>query len=221
MERKITVKGIGNVTAKPDYVVINLTVEAVDKKYSSAVESASRKVDELAKALENVGFSKDSLKTVDFRVNVNYEYKVNKKGIREEKRNGFICVNRLKLDFDFDNAKLVKAVDAITKSVADPKLGLAFTVKDEEAVKDELLKSAGQNARRRAEMLCEAAGGKLGNLITVNYNWNEISILSPSHMRFDNNTTDIVDTCCLAAPSSFVPDDIDITDNAVFVWEIN
>lgn len=221
MERKITVKGIGNVTAKPDCVVINLTVDAVHKKYSTAVEEVSRRVNELARVLEGVGFSADSLKTVDFRVDVNYEFKKNRKGIPEQIKDGFRCVNRLKLEFDFDNDKLVKAIDAITKSVADPKLSLAFTVKDEEIVKDELLKSAGQNARRRAEILCEAAGGKLGNLITVNYNWNEISILSPSHMRFDNNTTDIVDTCCLAAPSSFVPDDINITDNAVFVWEIN
>lgn len=220
MERKITVKGIGNVKAKPDYIVINLTIDAVDKRYSRAVEIASMRVDELRRSLESVGFPEDSLKTVDFRINVNYEYKYNKKGMSEQKPNGFCCVNRLKLDFDFDNDKLVKAVDAITKSVADPKLNLAFTVKDEEAVKDELLKSAGQNARRRAEILCDASGGKLGNLVTVNYNWNEINLLSPSHMCFDNNTTDMVNACCVAAPSSFVPDDINISDSAVFIWEI-
>jgi hypothetical protein len=95
-------------------------------------------------------------------------------------------------------------------------------VKDEEAVKDELLKSAGANARRRAEILCESAGGKLGNLVTVSYNWNEISIMSPT--KFDNtiDTAELYDCATMpnVAPQSIQPDDINLTDNALFVWEI-
>ena len=95
-------------------------------------------------------------------------------------------------------------------------------MKDEEAVKDELLKSAGANARRRAEILCEAAGGKLGSLVTINYNWNEISILSPT--RFDSDyltdTAELYSEMPMLAPESIQPDDIDLSDNAVFIWEI-
>lgn len=82
----------------------------------------------------------------------------------------------MKLSFDFNSDKLSKAIDAVSNCVSDPKMNITFTVKNEEAVKDEFLKSAGANARRRAEILCEAAGGKLGNLVNVDYNWNEISI---------------------------------------------
>lgn len=223
MDRKITVKGIGHITAKPDYVVIHMTIDETNKKYEKAVEEASDRINKLSSALSNIGFEKDALKTADFRVNIATGYKKNFKGVSEAVKTGFTCTYRMKLAFDFDGEKLSKAIDAITKCVSDPRLNITFTVKDEEAVKDELLKSAGANARRRAEILCEAAGGKLGNLVTVNYNWNEISILSPN--RFDSNyISDTMELCCddspMLAPESIQPDDIDLSDDAVFVWEI-
>lgn len=222
MERKITVKGIGHITATPDYVVINMTVDATDKKYDKAVEEATDKIAKLTKALKNAGFYDDALKTVDYRVNTATGYKKNFKGVNEIVKTGFTCLNRMKLAFDFNGEKISKAINAITNCVSDPRLNIVFTIKDEEAVKDKLLKSAGENARRGAQILCEAAGGKLGNLITVNYNWNELSILSPT--RFDYNymdhTTELGDSACMALPEAIQPDDIDLSDNAVFVWEI-
>lgn len=222
MERKITVKGIGHITAKPDYVVINMTIDATNKKYEKAVEEASDRINRLSKSLINVGFESDALKTADFKVNIVTGYKKNLKGVSETVKTGFTCTYRMKLAFDFESEKLSKAIEAITTCVSDPKLNITFTVKDEEAVKDELLKSAGANARRRAEILCEAAGGKLGNLVTINYNWNEISILSQT--RFDSDylthTAELCSEIPMFAPESIQPDDIDLSDNAVFVWEI-
>lgn len=222
MERKITVKGIGHISAKPDCVVISMTIDATNKKYEKAVEDTAERINKLSNALVNAGFESDALKTVDFKVNIATGYKKNLKGVSEVVKTGFTCTYRMKLAFDFESEKLSKAIDAITKCVSDPRLNITFTVKDEEAVKDELLKSAGANARRRAEILCEAAGGKLGNLITVNYNWNEISILSPTRFDYDylSDTAELCDDVLMTAPHPIQPDDIDLSDNAVFVWEI-
>ncbi len=222
MERRITVKGIGHITAKPDYVIIHMTIDETNKKYEKAVEDASDRINKLSNALVNIGFESDALKTADFKVNIATGYKKNFKGVSEVVKTGFTCTYRMKVSFDFESEKLSKAIDAITTCVSDPRLNITFTVKDEEAVKDELLKSAGANARRRAEILCEAAGGKLGNLVMVNYNWNEISILSPT--RFDSDyLSDTAELCSempMLAPESIQPDDIDLSNNAVFVWEI-
>lgn len=226
VDRKITVKGIGSITAKPDYVIINLTVDATNKKYEKAVEDATEKINKLSNALVEIGFEKNDLKTADFRVNVATGYKKNLKGVNEMVKTGFTCVNRMKLAFDFNSEKLSKAVEAITECIAEPRLNITFTVKDEEAVKDELLKSAGANARRRAEILCESAGGKLGNLITVNYNWNQISLLSPTRYHSDDigDTTDVFlgasSSGTLLVSKSIQPEDIELHDDAVFVWEI-
>lgn len=223
MERKITVKGIGHITAKPDLVVMNMSIDAVDKKYDKAVERVSKKINALSDALIKAGFERTALKTIDFRVNVNTEFKMNRKGVNEQVRNGFVCSNRMKLSFGFESDKLLKAINAISNCVSDPKLSIVFTVKDEEAVKDKLMQSAGENARRRAKILCEAAGGKLGNLITVNYNWNDISIFSETRFNPLCDTA-VLDDCfvskLLMAPKSMQPDDIELSDNAVFIWEI-
>ena len=227
MDKKITVKGIGSITAKPDYVIINLTIDATNKKYEKAVEDATEKINKLSNALVEIGFEKNDLKTADFRVNVATGYKKNLKGVNEMVKTGFSCVDRMKLAFDFNSEKLSKAVEAITECIAEPRLNITFTVKDEEAVKDELLKSAGANAKRRAEILCESAGGKLGNLITVNYNWNQISLLSPTKYHSDDigGTTELLyDASPISkpplAPKSIQPEDIELHDDAVFVWEI-
>ncbi len=227
MERKITVKGIGHVTAKPDFVIISLTIEEIEKKYEKAVDEANKRINNLVSALSEIGFKPDDIKTVDYRVSSNIEFRTNKKGIPEHIKNGFKCSNRLKISFDFDSEKLSKTVEAITNCVAEPRVNITFSVKDEEAVKDELMKSAGANAKRRAEILCESAGGKLGNLITVNYNWNDISLLSPTRFDSSSQTTPLFDESSTAAPlaplapaQSFAPDDIELNDSALFVWEI-
>lgn len=222
MERKITVKGIGHISAKPDYVVIHMTIDATNKKYEKAVEEVSDKINRLSDALVKSGTKKDALQTVDFRVEEDTAYKKSIAGINEFITTGFTCTNRIKLAFDFDSEKLSKAIEIITTCISHPKLNIAFTVKDEEAVKNELLKSAGANARRRAEILCTAAGGKLGNLITVNYNWKEVSVLSPMQMHSDylSETAALPSHITTPVPSSFRPDDIELSDEAVFVWEI-
>ena len=38
MTRTITVKGVGSATAKPDYVIISMTLDAQDMKYEKAME---------------------------------------------------------------------------------------------------------------------------------------------------------------------------------------
>lgn len=222
MDRIITVKGIGHITAKPDYVVIYMTIDATNKKYEKAVEEASDKIDDLSSALIKTGLEKDDLKTVDFRINIATGYKKNIRGVGETVNLGYTCTNRIKLSFDFESEKLSEVIDTITTCVSDPKINVTFTVKDEEAVKDELLKSAGTNARRRAEILCEAAGAKLGKLVSVNYNWNEISVLSPTQFgtNYLGNTAQVFNEDIMYAPKSIQPDDIDLSDNAVFVWEI-
>lgn len=101
MERKITVKGIGHITAKPDYVVISMTIDATNKKYEKAVEDAAERINKLSNALVNAGFESDALKTVDFKVNIATGYKKNLKGVSEVVKTGFNCTYRVKLAFDF------------------------------------------------------------------------------------------------------------------------
>ena len=122
----------------------------------------------------------------------------------------------LKLAFDFDMGRLSRTLSAIAGCLSHPQLSIAFTVKDATAINEEMLRSATINAKRKAEILCEASGAKLGNLIAIDYNWGELDIYS--HTRFD---------CCEEAMAPMKacsididPEDIDVSDTATFVWEL-
>lgn len=68
MPRTITVKGIGKVTAVPDYIVIAMSLEAQKQEYEETLELAAKKIEYLNAALEEIGFEKKSVKTTNFNV---------------------------------------------------------------------------------------------------------------------------------------------------------
>ena len=54
--RTITVKGVGNVSAKPDYITISMTVESVDNNYDKAMDGAARRIESLKAAAVSAGY---------------------------------------------------------------------------------------------------------------------------------------------------------------------
>ncbi|HPW52975.1 MAG TPA: SIMPL domain-containing protein [Erysipelotrichaceae bacterium] len=216
MTRTITVKGIGKVTAKPDQVVISMTLEALDKDYEKAMNRASDNLAQLSNLLCYIGFEKEDLKTTNFNVDTDYESERDSKGNYRQIFRGYLVTHDLKLAFDFDVQMLAKALTTVSKCISNPRLSIAFTVKDETAIKEEMLRSAAANARRKAEILCAGSGVQLGELLTINYNWGEINVYSRT--QYDNT----VQLCMRKAPKSMDinPDDIEVSDTATFVWEI-
>lgn len=217
MNKTITVKGVGSVSVTPDYAVISMTLESLDKNYGKAMEMASENIAELTEALLNAGFEKEDIKTTDFNVHADYDSVKQKDDSYRQIFRGYLVKHHLKIGFDFSLERLGEALSAIGDCLANPRLSVEFTVKDPSAVKEAVLRAAAANARRKAEILCEGSGVKLGDLITIDYNWNEIRLRS---------RTDILEDY-MKAPSflkksqiSIQPDDIDASDTATFVWEI-
>jgi len=218
MPRTITVKGMGRVTTSPDYVVISMSLMAQDNDYEETMELAAKKIEYLNASLEEIGFEKKSVKTTNFNVRTDYERVKDRSGNYKSVFNGYICSHRLKVEFDFDTKRLAQTLYAISKCLAEPELSISFTVKDPSAVNKELLKSATINAKEKAQILCEASGVELGQLLTIDYNWGELNIVS--------HTDYMLEEKCMAMPVGGLadieiePDDIDVSDTATFVWEI-
>ncbi len=219
MERTITIKGVGKATVKPDYVIISLTIEAKEKKYADSVQAANTKIKNLNATLESAGLEKESAKTVSYNVREDYQYIQDRKGQRQRQHTGYVCVHRLKIEFDYNTERLSKVLGMISRSFANPQLDVSFTIKDRETVEVELLRAAAVNAKRKAEALCTASGAGLGKLLTVNYNWREINIFTKPDF-YVGNTEQLLDLTTCSSLADIQPDDIDISDSAEFVWEI-
>lgn len=215
--KTITVKGTGNVSVKPDYVILSLSLETKNTDYESAMREAADKIEQLNKSLAIIGFEKESVKTTDFNVRTDYSSKKDREGNYYRVFNGYVISHRLKVSFDFDTKVLSQALGTVACCVAEPELSISFTVKEPSAVNEALLKSATENAKKKAEILCAASGAKLGELVNIDYNWGELNIYS-------HTTYEVADDCkCLmSAPMSIdiEPDDINATDTVTFVWQI-
>ena len=220
MTRTITVKGSGSVSAKPDYITLMLSITETDKNYERAMAGAAKRIAALEAAAENTGFEKNALKTVSFHVSTQYESVKNRQGGYQSVFSGYRCAYQLKLAFDFDSKRFASVLSAVADSGADPELNISFTVKDPAKVSKELLARAAANAREKAEILCRASGAALGELISIDYNWNELNILSRTSCDFGDGVMPLMAARSCTAPE-ITPDDIDLHDTAAFVWEIH
>ena len=214
--RTITVKGIGAVSVKPDLIVLRLSMETAEYENDAAMKAAAEKIDFLNKALEAAGFEKKSAKTADFRVRADYDRLNDGKGNYTSVFMGYKCRHELKIEFDFDTKRLAKALSEISKCIAKPEISIDFTVKDSSAVSGELLKAAVKNAREKAEILCAASGAKLGELLSIDYNWGELHLYSATDY-------DVEGKCMMlgaADDMDIEPEEIKARDTATFAWEI-
>lgn len=214
MPRTVTVKGVGTASVKPDYIEITLNIISKESEYGEAVNSANVGIAALQRAIGSVGFAKEELKTLSFKVNTNYENEEDDKGRYRRVFRGYVCSYRLKLGFDMDTELLSRTIGAIAECGADAELSIGFTVKNPERVSEELLRSAAENARAKAEILCAASGAKLGELLSIDYNWSDINIHSASVYAGIGERERGITTPC------FEPEDIKAQDTATFVWTI-
>lgn len=214
MNRTITIKGIGNVSKAPDMVVIDLKLQAIGDDYELAMELAQVQLEQTRTALMNVGLEKNDIQTTDFNVRSEYENRRTKNGEYHREFIGYGVHHQLKVSFSFDSKYLGTVLNAISASGTSPEISISFTVKDKESIKEELLCDAAANARKKAEILCKASGVKLGNLVSISYDWAEINVYS--HARY------LADDMMMNSPSSIdiEPENIDASDSVVFVWEI-
>ena len=106
MARTITVKGIGKVSAKPDYVVFSMTLESKYKDYDKAMDMAADHIQKLNETLCGIGFEKDSVKTTNFSVRTDYDRVKDRNGNYQSVFRGYEVTHNLKsLEHKIKSAK--------------------------------------------------------------------------------------------------------------------
>ncbi len=217
MKRTITVKGVGTASAKPDLIVIQLNIVSKDMEYVKAVANANERIALLQKAIAVVGFAKEDLKTLAFNVRTVYKNEQNEHGVWQSKFDGYECRYRLKLSMDMDSKRLAETLTEISDSNADAEFNIEFTVKNPQEIGDAVLRSATENAHRKAKVLCEASGKKLGELLSIDYNWNDIHVASASCYAMNEM---VRGAAADGGVPEFEPEDVQSSDSVTFVWEI-
>lgn len=211
----VTVKGMGSISVKPDLIRLDLDMQSRSKDCGEAMDHAESGLDELRNVLEEVGFSRDALRTASFDVHTEYESVPDENGNYRNVFKGYCCAHIMKLEFDLDTERLAQVLRAISTTEAAPQLSVCFTVRDAETIREELIRSSAANARRKAELLCDASGVKLGRLMKISYDRSEMNFISEARYSMDMRCLGVS-----AKSVSIEPDDIKLTDSAEFEWEI-
>ncbi|MBQ1895139.1 MAG: SIMPL domain-containing protein [Clostridiales bacterium] len=217
--RTIRVTGKGNIKVRPDTTRLMITIEGRYKDYSDTLKHSSEDTESLRELLTGFGFDKRELKTTSFDVNAEYE-SYQEKGVYKNRFVGYRSVHAMKLEFPSDNDRLGRILYALAHSKVNPEFRISYTVKDQEAAKNELLGQAIADASAKAEVISAAAGVKLCSIQSIDYSWGEINF---EVSRTRGLALEKVDANVLYDESYDVdiePDDISVSDTVTVVWEI-
>lgn len=210
--REIVIKGIGKASVAPDIIVLEMTIEVCDQSYEDTMLRGTGLVDSLRRAIISSGHDGKELKTSHFDVNTKYERYQNKDDVWRTRFDGYVCTHGLRLEFNLDMTKLGATLGAIAECNANPKFNIRFSIKDRNAVSEQLLVSAMENAKEKAIILTKAAGVKLGAIQRVDYNWGELHLYSNTNMGIAS-----------APPPMRMevePENITAEDTVTVVWSI-
>lgn len=216
MERKIRVTGKGKISIKPDLIRLNIKASDVLKKYEDCINKSSKSIKELRKIIENSGLNPNDLKTTEFSVDTEYKsYYEN--DIYKREFQGYEYVHNLYINFPNDNDLLGKVLYELSKSKTDYEFSINYTVKDIESAKNKLLAKAVQDSKTKASILAKASGVLLGEIISIDYSWDEIEVFSKPIDDFVINKAQSFGS---KIDIDIEADDINMSDTVTVVWNI-
>lgn len=162
--RTITVTGMGEVTAAPDMATVTLGVEVGAKTAQDAMAAVNTGTNAIFSVLTAAGIEARDMQTSGLSLNpVWSDYSpVN----RTRRIEAFSASNMVTVRVR-DLEGLGPVLDAVLAQGANSFRGLIFGMQNPNPLMDEARKDAVQNARHKAELLAEAAGVTLGQVMTI------------------------------------------------------
>ena len=151
-ETKITVSGTGETQVSADTAVISLGVSARDKDVLKAQQKVNETIAAIRKALLAQQVAEDCINTDYMNIYAMYEYTGEEEQIAAYNANSTLAIKVTDMD------SVGTLIDAAFAAGANTLNGISFSASDTEEAKAESLRKAVADARRKAEVLAEAAG---------------------------------------------------------------
>jgi hypothetical protein len=162
-KRTISLTASGAIKTTPDKVDISTGVTAQAPTAKEALAKNSAAMTEVIAALKAEGLDPKDIQTTNFTVQPLYE---ERKDGRPPKIVGYQVTNSVRLTVR-DVGKLGQILDRVVSLGANDVNAIEFGVAEPEALKDEARKLAMRNAIANAKLYAEAAGAKLGKVLTI------------------------------------------------------
>ena len=160
----ISVSGEGLVTAVPDMVSVSVGVSTEAKDAAAAMAANNRAMAALFEVLENFGIAETDRQSSGFNVYPRRDRQIDGRNTAEI--TSYVVNNQLTVRYrDID--RLGQLLAAVVDSGSNQLGSLSFGNTDEAELLDEARRRAVANAQHRASLYAEAAGGKLGRVVSI------------------------------------------------------
>lgn len=199
-------RGSARVSGAPDWVVISFNLASHNYEYAKSMDKLAIQTDSLRQELASVGLDQESLKTSQFNIGTDFDW-INNSHIFK----GYKATHDLRIEFPFEKNYLNEVLRVLSRTQSRASFKISFEIKDPEPLRQQAIAGAVKNSREKAQVLAQASGVTLGEIMEIDYSWSEI------HFQ------PIVNYSCLeAAPPTYdiTPDDVEISDSVTVIWSI-
>jgi uncharacterized protein len=158
----ITVRGTGNVSAKPDMATIQVGVQVQNTSLATAQTDAASKMDAVMNQLKSAGIDQKDISTSQYSVEPVMNYRDN----QPPEVTGYRVTNIVSVKVR-DLTKAGTLIDSLVSSGANSLYGISFGFSDPSALMKQAREQAMKDAKDKAQQLASLGGVGLGAPIAI------------------------------------------------------
>lgn len=166
LQSVLEVQGSGRMRVQPDQTVVMVNVQSANTEAGRAVQVVTERVEQLLKKLQEAGFTKEEIKTSQFYLSENNEWRDGRMF-----RNGYTASQTMEIKFGLEPKRMTRltTVFAGTQEGVTFQFSFGLTDKLRQQVKEELIRKSIQDAREKASVIARSANIRLGTIQKIEY----------------------------------------------------
>lgn len=165
--RQITVIGQGQASGTPDQAGVQLGIQSNAQTAREALDDNSAKMTTLIAKLKELGIADKDIQTSNFNVSATY-------GENGQTVTGYQVSNTVSVTIK-DVSKASDLLDQVVSAGANTVYGINLSIADPKALEAKARDGAVADARVRAEAMAKAAGGTVGEVLSISETINAAS----------------------------------------------
>ena len=212
-KRTISITGQATCSMKPDMCIISFTAYKSNEDYSECLSDLNEEVSKIIGKLKRIKIDKECLTTKDFDIKAHNIY--------DDELKEYVFVeyrgeHRIDIKIDNNNTLINKILNLLNSNEFTPRISINFGLRDESKIKEEALRMAIEKAKKNAKIITMDLGVKLGNVIDIKYNFEDVNITRRRYDYFED-----MHICENNQDFNIMPEDSKYDESVSVVWEID
>ena len=193
-EASISLTGSATIYLEADLAELNIGVNIRNSDLSAAQEESASRIAAVTAALENAGIEKKDIATENFSVSSYTE--TGSLGVEKQ----YYRVHHMLNVTVRDISAVGRLIDLAVQAGANVVNSISFTSSKAQEAYEQAMKDAVEDGRKKAQILCEAAGASLGKIRTIDFISNSYGVsvmnsrsykMADAGMGMDSPSTEI------------------------------